>query len=248
MKKSIYILLFLAIFSCDSENASDCFQTSGSTITETFLVNDFNTILVNRGVELVIKQGVTQQVVVQTGENLLNDVSVEVIDEQLILTDSNTCNFVRDFATTKVFVTTPNVTEIRCSTQYKITSDGVLNFETLDLVSEDFTDPDAFAVGDFDLQLDVENLRVTSNGLSFFYLSGQVENLNVNFVSGDGRFEGENLIAQNVSVFHRGSNDILVNPQETLTGTILSTGNVVAFNTPETVDVDEVFVGQLIFN
>lgn len=247
MKKWIYIVLWVLIYNCDSENAFDCFQTAGNTIEQEFSVPSFNKILVNRDVELIIKQGVEQRVIVQTGDNLLNDVTVEVTDGQLILSDNNSCNFVRDFGVTKVFVTTPSLTEIRCSTQFEIKSEGTLAFENLNLISEDFNISDTFPIGDFRLNLNVQNLRVVSNNLSFFYLSGEVENLNINFASGDGRFEGENLIAQNISIFQRGSNDMLVNPQQSITGTIFSTGNVLSFNQPPIVEVDEVFKGRLIF-
>ncbi len=247
MKKWTYIIIGFLICSCDSENASDCFQTAGNSIEQEFSVTDFNKILVNRDVELIIKQGSEQRVVVQTGDNLLNDVTVEVIDGQLILSDNNSCNFVRDFGITKVFVTTPNLTDIRCSTQFEIKSDGVLAFENLNLISEDFNVSDTFPIGDFRLNLDVKNLRIVSNNLSFFYLSGEVEDLNINFASGDGRFEGKDLIAQNISIFQRGSNDMLVNPQQSIRGTIFSTGNVISFNKPPIVEVEEVFKGRLIF-
>ena len=168
MKNWLYIFGLILLFSCDSENASDCFQTAGNNIQEEFFVPNFEKILVNRDIELIIKQGPSQQVVVQTGGNLINDVVVEVIDNQLVLTDNNTCNYVRDFGITKVFVTTPNLNEIRCSTQFEIKSEGVLSFNNLALLSEDFNVPDTFPIGDFRLNLDVENLRVVSNNLSFF--------------------------------------------------------------------------------
>ncbi|MBT8243614.1 MAG: DUF2807 domain-containing protein [Winogradskyella sp.] len=248
MKKLIYILFIVLCLSCDSESASDCFQKAGSIIEEELSVANFERILVNRDIELIIKQGPSQIVRVQTGENLLNDVVVEVIGNQLVLTDNNICNYVRDFGITKVFVTIPNLTEIRCSTQFEIKSDGILNFESLTLLSEDFNAPDSFPIGDFRLNLDVENLNVVSNNLSFFYLSGEAENLNVNFAAGDGRFEGEDFIVQNISIFHRGSNNMVVNPQQSITGTIFSTGDVISVNQPPNVDVEEVFNGRLIFN
>ena len=247
MKKLIYIFGFVLFYGCDSESALDCFQTAGNIIQQEFSVSSFERILVNRDIELIIKQGVSQQVIVETGDNLLNDITVEVIGNQLELSDNNNCNFVRDFGITKVFVTTPNLTEIRCSTQFEIKSDGVLDFDDLTLISEDFTSSDNFAIGDFQLQLDVIDLQIISNNLSFFYLSGDVENINISFVAGNGRFEGANLIAQNVSVFHRGTNDIIVNPQQSITGSILSTGNVISVNQPPIVDVEEVFNGRLIF-
>ncbi|RZN84300.1 MAG: DUF2807 domain-containing protein [Winogradskyella sp.] len=248
IKRLTCLICTLFILSCDSDSALDCFQTAGSIIQEEFLVTNFEKILVNRDVELIIKQGVFQNVVVETGENLLNDITVEVIANQLVLTDNNNCNYVRDFGITKVYVTTPNLTEIRCSTQFEIKSDGILDFDNLDLVSEDFSLPDSFPIGDFRLQLDVENLKIVSNNLSFFYLSGEAENMSVNFPAGNGRLEAENLIAQNISLFHRGSNDMLVNPQQSITGSIVSTGNVISFNQPPIIDVEETFNGRLIFN
>lgn len=248
MKKLLVILGVCLIFACDSESASDCFQTAGRIVQDTFTVPEFNRILVNRDIELIIRQGETYEVTIETGDNLRNDVSAEVIDNRLILTDDNTCNFVRDFGITKIFVTTPTLREIRCSTQFEISSEGILNFENLDLLSENFNFPDTFPIGDFRLQLNVENLRVVSNNLSFFFLSGEAENVNISFPAGSSRFEGENLIAQNITIFHRGINDMIVNPQESLTGQILSTGNVISVNLPPIVEVEELFNGRLIFN
>ena len=248
MKRRICIFILITCFGCDSESASDCFQTSGQIIQQEIVVTNFNRILVNRDIELIIKQGLDYEVVVETGENLINDVSVEVIGDQLVLTDANTCNYVRDFGITKIFVTTPTLTEIRCSTQLEISSNGVLSFNDLVLISENFSSTESFAIGDFRLELDIENLKISSNNLSFYYLSGQAENLNINFAAGNGRFEGENLVAQNINIFHRGSNDMVVNPQQSLTGSIRSTGDVISVNEPPIVNVEEVFSGRLIFN
>lgn len=248
MKRLICIFILISCFGCDSESASDCFQTSGQIIQQEIVVTNFNRILVNRDIELIIKQGLDYEVVVETGENLINDVSVEVIGDQLVLTDANTCNYVRDFGITKIFVTTPTLTEIRCSTQLEISSNGVLSFNDLVLISENFSSTENFAIGDFRLELDIENLNIISNNLSFYFLNGKAENLNINFAAGNGRFEGENLVAQNINIFHRGSNDMVVNPQQSLTGSIRSTGDVISVNEPPIVNVEEVFSGRLIFN
>jgi hypothetical protein len=180
-------------------------------------VESFNRILVNRDITLIIKQATSQSVVIETGSNLINDVDVKVENNQLILTDNNTCNYVRDFGITKITVGTPVLTEIRTSTQYTISSQGVLSFEDLTLVSENFNAPGLFTVGDFDLQVNSNNLNVLSNGLSSYDIRGTVNNLVIRFFAGDGRFEGESLVLQNVEVFHRGSNDMTVNPQQSIT-------------------------------
>jgi hypothetical protein len=248
MKKLIYILSLFVFFACDSDSVLDCFQTAGTIIQEEVAISNFERILVNRDIELIVKQGTDYAVTIETGENLINDVIVEVIGDRLVLTDNNTCNYVRDFGITKIYVTTPTLTEIRCSTQYEILSNGVLNFERLNLISENFNDPDSFAIGDFRLQLDVDDLNVLANNLSFFFLSGEATNANFQFFGGDGRIQAENLVVQNINIFHRSSNDMIVNPQQSLTGEIRSTGDLISVNQPPIVNVEEFFTGRLIFN
>lgn len=247
MKKIIYLLVFL-VFACNSEDANDCFQTSGSIIQQEVDVVDFERILVNRDIELIITEAPEYKVTIETGENLINDVKAEVVGDRLVLTDDNTCNYVRDYGITKIYVEAPNLTEIRTSSQYEISSNGVITYPSLTLFSEDFNEASDFTVGDFRLSINSENLRITSNNISSFYIDGEVETLFVGFFSGSGRFEGENLIAQNVEVNHRGSNDMVVNPQASLTGILRGTGNVISVNEPPIVEVERVYTGQLFFD
>lgn len=242
-----YIGILLLVFACDSEDVSDCFQTSGSIVQQEVTVASFERILVNRNVTLIIKEAPEYKVTIETGENLINDVKAEVIGNQLVLTDDNSCNYVREYGLTKIYVETPTLTEIKSSTQYETTSEGVLNYETLNLISEDFNQEGQFTMGDFRLQVNSEALNIESNNLSFYYISGAVNDLYVGFYSGAGRFEGENLLAENVHIFHRGSNDMVVNPIQSLTGSLKGTGNLIAVNQPPIVDVERVYTGNLFF-
>jgi hypothetical protein len=247
MKKIVYILILL-VFGCNSEDANDCFQTSGPIIQESVEVSSFERILVNRDIELIITEAPDYKVTIETGENLINDVKVEVIGNQLVLTDNNNCNYVRDYGITKIYVEAPNLKEIRSSTQYDISSDGVLNYNALQLYSEDFSGGSEFTMGDFRLHVASQNISISSNNLSFFYLEGTVTNLFVGFYSGSGRFEGGNLIAENVVVYHRSTNDMVVNPQASLTGELRGVGDLISVNQPPVVNVVQIYTGQLFFN
>jgi hypothetical protein len=233
--------------SCDTESGWDCVQTAGATIERTVVVEPFEKILVNRDVELILKEGPDFNVLIQTGENLIGDVEVNVIGNRLELSDNNTCNYVRDYGITKIYVTAPNITEIRNSSQFEVSSDGVLTYPELKLVSEDFTESDAFAVGDFRLEVNTNQLQIISNSISSYFITGQTNNLRVSFFSGEGRFEGANLIAQNITIFHRGSNDMTINPQQSLSGEMVGTGDVISVNIPSIVEVEVLYTGNLIF-
>ncbi len=239
----------LFIISCDSENAIDCFQRTGDLVRQEVEVPDFSRILVNQNVEMVLKQGEQTSIVIETGDNLLNEVSAIVEGDRLVLSNTNDCNFVRDFNQTKIFVTAPNITEIRSASQFDISSDGTLTYPQLRLLSEDFVeDNEGSVTGTFTIIIENQSLIIVGNNITSFFLSGSTNNLNVNFASGTGRFEGEDLVATNVRLRHRGTNKIIVNPQESITGEIRSTGDVISINQPPVVDVQEFFTGRLIFN
>lgn len=234
--------------SCDSDSAFDCIQAAGNTVQIEIEVTSFEKIIVHRDVELIISEGPEFEVTIESGENLINDIEVNVVNGQLELTDNNSCNFVREYGITKVFVTAPNIMEIRNSSQYEVSSVGILNYPDLKLISEDFNALQEFTVGDFRLQVNSTSIQIVSNNISSYYISGQSENLNIGFFAGAGRFEGADLIAQNIDVFHRGSNDMIVNPQQSLTGELRGTGDLISLNQPSIVEVHQFYIGQLIFD
>jgi len=248
MRKLVYILLSILIFACNSEQAGDCFQTTGGLIQQEISLSAFDKILVNRDIELILKEGIEQKVVIETGKNLFNDVTAVVTDGRLLLTDNNACNYVRDYGITKVYITSPNINEIRSSTQYDVRSDGVLTYPSLTILSEDYNAPDTFTIGNFYLQLNNDAFNIVFNNISNCYVSGNTNNLNVTFAAGISRFEGENLVAQNVTFWNRSSNDMILNPQQSVSGLISGTGNVICVNQPPIVNVEERYKGRLIFN
>lgn len=248
MKNIIYIAFAIILLSCNGENVPDCFQNSGTIIQQEFEVETFDKITVFERIELIIKDEPVQKVIVETGEYLLNDIEVKVVDGELTLINNNSCNLTRDYGITKVYVSSPNLTELRNSSGLTLSSDGVLNYANLRLISEDFNATYvSHTDGDFNVQVNSDKIDVVVNNLSSVFISGSVNNLFIGFYSGDVRFEGANLIAQNVDIFQRSSNDMIVNPQQSLIGEIRGTGDVISLNHPPIVDVEEFYTGELIF-
>jgi hypothetical protein len=239
----------LVLFSgCSSDKGWDCIQTSGDIVQKEVFVQPFTKILAWKRTKVFIQQGENQKIIIETGENLMNDVEVSVTDGILQIHNNNACNFTRDYEITKVYVTTPNISEIRSSTGYTIESIGVLQFPSLTLLSEDQQNDDQYHIdGDFKLNLVVENLNIVANGVSKFYLSGSAENANFGFFAGDCRIFSENLIIQNLYVYSRSTGDMIVNPQQSIRGKIVSLGNVISKTRPPIVEVEELYRGKLIF-
>ncbi|WP_223270673.1 head GIN domain-containing protein [Subsaximicrobium wynnwilliamsii] len=236
------------LLSCNGENVPNCFQNAGDLIQKEFAVEPFTQITVFERIELIITQAPEQKVTVETGEYLMNDIEVKVENGRLKLYNNNACNITRDYGLTKIFVSVPNLTEIRNSSGLAVRNEGVLNFDRLALISEDANGEDTFHTdGDFRLEVNCIDFSVVVNNLSSCYISGQTTNATIGFFSGDARFEGRNFIAQNVTIFQRSSNDMIINAQQSLKGEIRSTGDVILVNTPPIVAVEQFYTGKLIY-
>lgn len=242
MRAIIYFLCLLLMFGCDS--ASECFQSSGDMVTKELSADIFTMINVGEGIELVVKQGDERSITVSTGENLLSNITATVSNGELFLKNESGCNWSRTYNNTTIVVTTPELTKIYSSTQFAVRSEGVLNFPVLSLQSAMFNKT---ASGTFELNVNCGVLSIEDNASSFFNLRGSTNDLTVNFYDGNARFEGSELSAQNVYTFQRSSNDIVVAPQQSISGTIYSTGNVILMNVPAVVNVVQLYTGHLIY-
>lgn len=248
MKKYLLFLVVLWIFnSC--EKPSDCVESTGAIILKDIPVEAFNKIKVYKDIAVEITQGIEYKVQIQAGENFIDNVKVQQNGDQLIFKDETSCNWVRTYGTIKILVTTPTLEEIYSKTDRNISSNGVLTFPNLTILSldKDADGETGAGSGDFHIEVNTINLTIGNNNVSRFYLSGQTQNANFNFYFGDGRVEAENLMAQNINIYHRGSNDMIVYPVQSITGKMVSTGNVVLKNVPPIVDVQELYQGKVIY-
>ncbi|GAA0871307.1 hypothetical protein GCM10009117_04530 [Gangjinia marincola] len=244
----ITVILFSGLISCDTETAPDCFQVEGDIIEKEIDLPPFSKITVNEKIQLFVSYGENQLVTLETGENLLNEIELRVEGDRLIMTNSNGCNIFRDYAVTKVYVTLPEFTEIRHFSEFTVTSTNTIKSNNLRLLTEDNQEEEEqHTNGDFDLTLEVETLRITSNGNGNYILDGTVAQASFGIFSGDTRIEAGNLLIDDLELFHRGSNKMIVNPLLSIKGELYSTGDVIAKNEPAIVEVEEFYTGRLIF-
>lgn len=236
MKYAASILLLL-LMSCSS--LEECVQRSGNITTIPADVPAFNKIRVNRGIALVIRQGDEQEVSIVTGENLLDDITAEVADSTLILTDHAPCNWRRAYGVTTVFVTVSELKQISSHSEQKISSEGTLTFPRLHL--------NAVGNGTSEWHLNINNqeLFIETNNVSGFYISGATQQLTAAFYDGNGPLFAQDLTATNAYIFHRSSNHLRMKVTQSLSGDIWSTGNVYCTGLPAEINVNQHFTGRL---
>lgn len=248
--KKVWLIIFGFFFftACDKEDAPNCFRTIGEIIQNEIEVTAFEELIVYGRIKLFIKQGNEHRVVVEDGRNLIGNVTATVENGRLSLKNVDNCNLFRDYNTTSIYVTVPNLTWLQNASNNTIESIGTLNFPVIWLRSfNQENNPEIYTNGDFKMDLVSEYIRVTGDEYSNYFITGSTEYLNLYIADGDGRFEGAGLTAQVVEIQHRGTNKLFVNPQNELKGEIRSTGDVISVNRPPIVNLPAFYTGKLIF-
>lgn len=242
MIRKLYIgVLLIILLGCDNENAFDCVKTVGEIQSYELDLPAFDKVEVFGDIEVIISNSFEQSVVLETGENLFPKISFDVTDGLFTISDDNGCNWARKYKNTTLYINSNKLTEIRNSGARDIKSNGTYELDhKLNLVSKGTS-------GDYFIDIQGPALNISNNQASNYYITGEVNQLFVGFYSGVGRFEGADLIANNVDFFQRGENDIIVNPQSRLSGSIEAFADVVMVNVPSEIDITYNGTGKLVY-
>ena len=246
MERLLYIAITLQMLACSIEDPSACFEQSGDESTKTITLENFSRVIVREGIVLEVQQGSENTVTITHGKNFLDNITAEIIGDRLNIDNTNECKFFNGYRPAKVVLTATDIVEIRNASQYTISSTDTLRFNSLTLISEDFNEKEV-NVGDFDIQINNQDMTIITNDVSNFLVAGKTENFNVTFASGQGKLVADKLEAQRIYLFHRGTNDLLVHPLQEITGEIRGTGNIISTNRPPSISVEEFYTGRLIF-
>lgn len=249
MKKIVaFFTLFVLTISC--EKPSECIESDGNIVTKSVEIQPFTRVEVYTGIELIVTQGAAYKLEIVSGENIIENVEVKQEGNVLKLINNSSCNWVRDYGQNKIYITAPNIEEIYSKSERNISSNGVLTYPVLRLfaLDKDADGKDGAGTSDFHLTINNNQLVVENNSLARYFISGTTNEAIINFYAGDGRLDASNLTAQTVKVFHRGSNDMIVKPIQSIKGKMVSTGNIILKNNPPIVDVEQLYQGQIIYN
>ena len=162
--------------------------------------------------------------------------------------NNNSCDLVRDYEAVTVFVVAPEIEEIRNGSVGDVVGKGSLEFNTLKLISDTSGGiENVRKSGDFYLDVICRRFVIRANGFSRFFISGTAREATLEFADEIPYFEGPDFFVHDLRVFQRSANNMKVNPLKSIKGEIRGTGDIIAVNRPEIVDVDEYYTGRLIF-
>ncbi len=228
MKNTLYLLFTLlliaviaiASLSCSETTQVNCKEGSAEIILKSQQADNFHSVDLTGSGHILLSQGVQYHVLLETDDNLINNVVFSVISNTLSIGTN------KDICPTKlnVSITAPDFKSLAISGSGNITNETALQLQDLELLIS--------GSGNINLDsLGVENLKTTISGSGNIEPDGSGNSANI-LISGSGNFTGFNLPVKIATATIDGSGNIEVNASDTLTVTIAGSGNVLYRGNP----------------
>lgn len=235
----ILLLLISSILGSCKKDVGDCFKSTGETTTEWRKAGEISHIILHNNINLTLIPSDTTGIEISAGNNLLSKIISEINGDTLVLSNTNSCNWVRDFSkeiNAKVYVNKFTRLDYR---------------STGDVNCSDTLFCDSLIVNVYEGSGMIDILTVTPflksaihYGTADIEISGHTQ-LSQVYSAGWGLIDNKNMISRFVYVTSLSTNDIYVNATETLSASIRRIGNIYYLGEPKLV-LDNPGSGKLI--
>jgi len=221
----VLILITFSFFTCKSD--IDCLKSTGNNIVKNQKIKPFKSITLQDNIDLEIYNIADSIIKIEAGENVINKIKIENIGDELVISNGNTCNWVRDLShavTVKIGIN-QNILSINHKGYGKIISIDTIKMPYLLIGSFE-------SGGNFDLKINNNFISIYTNSHAIINIEGNSGELNIRN-DGIGRVTAEKLKAKKINAKNDGSNEIRVFPIDKLSATITQNGNILYYNEPK---------------
>ena len=220
LKALRYTVLLVIIASCSKEQAGSCFKSTGSVTPEMRNSASFDSILVDRRIELILVQDTQRFVVVEAGEHLLPLIKTTVKEGRLEIRNENKCNWVRSYdIPVKVYIHHDKICHILSMGSSRIQCTDTIRYPNLTLEFRD-------ASSDVDLRVNNHRIGIIQHtGASDIRISGKTDELAV-YMSSLAWGDYRNLYAGYVYVESRSAADCSVRALDNYYFKLRAAGNI----------------------
>jgi len=243
MKKQVVLFLGWMFMGCSGEDA--CFSKQGDEVLQTHQLQGFHTIDIPMNVSVDIVQHPEFKMDIHSFENRIDAISFAIKDSVLVIQNDISCEMLKSYETATLKIYSPHLKAIHSRTQFKVFSSDTLRYPNLYLLTS--IPNQSSASTNFDLKVNNKKLFIEDNQVGYFQISGKTNLLNIQLYGGNGVVDATNLKANVVQTFHRSNQNIHVWAKNKIEATIASIGNIYIYSKPDTIKVETLYKGNLIF-
>lgn len=216
------ILLTVLITSCSKGQGDDCITSLGETVIEVRMIDDdFNKVKVDDRIKVYLTQDLSKpkSAVISAPDGLINQITTEVADGELEITNENTCNFVRSYDhEISLNLNLHTLTELRL--------EAISNVMFLDTVEIDNLTIYNYALSDSEIKLKGKSVLVESQNSSKTFVSGEIADFRAN-IEEISQVDASELLAEEVILDSHTPFDTYISASKGIYVKIFGKGNVI---------------------
>lgn len=246
MKNLIHYLvtLIILLYSCQKPNERKCFKGWGEESEISIELNDFDSLDVNHNMIVHLYQDTVNKIKIRGGKNVIEWITVENSNNKLILSDANTCKFLRSFKK-KIHIDLhyKHLNHIRYTGGEKIVMENTLKSSELRI---NFID----GGGTIHCNVDLYYFEINvTGGAGNFYAQGKSKIAYYKVLS-NGFGDAKDLVADTLILYNKSSGDLIgtVNDGGQVVATILYSGNNQIYGTSSKTTLKDEGEGENIFH
>ena len=237
-RRFISICLVISLFMGMTSLFASCHVLGGLTgdgnvLKETRKVGPFSSIEVSGAFDIILKQGATEEVTVETDGNILPVIRTEVVGNILKI---ETKKQVHHTTVLKVYVTIKDLKMIDVSGAVDIQTDGRITVPELSI--------DGSGASDAKMDIAVQKLKLDCSGASKLKFSGTAVEVTMD-LSGASDIFGYDLVAENYDIDISGAGNAQINVSKKLRAEISGAGSVKYKGSPTEVNQEVSGAGSI---
>ncbi|OFX53945.1 MAG: hypothetical protein A2046_14400 [Bacteroidetes bacterium GWA2_30_7] len=240
----LLLLLFIVFFlaSCRKENCFDCIKGVGKHTTEKRELSYFKIITINDPFQVYLIQDSINKIELEGGENLINSVSTEINDNELIINNFNKCNWARSY---KNSIITLNIHFKKLDILY---INGECDVFSKDTINSDVFRLDFGGIGSLNIKVNSKEFYLWQTGNGDFTISGKANYYLLGSL-GSGNVYSNNLKSHFIDITSKSTADCYINTDNILNVTELGYGNIYYSGKPKSINIKTIVGnGKLIEN
>ena len=221
----IVVLLSILMSSCQfSLNLGDTIKGDGNVVKENRPVSgEFTNIEVSKGIDVYITQEDAKSIVVEADKNIIDYITTDISDGTLKISIEKS---VRNSKSRNVYVSMPNVENLRASSGASINSKNKLLVRSIDVK--------ASSGSGINLTVETEKTVCETSSGSEIEIDGKTLNLIAESSSGSD-IDAENLLSNEVTAKSSSGSGIKVHPIVSLDAKASSGSDIKYYNNPKTI-------------
>lgn len=223
---TVHLLLLLTGFFLLTACEKGAFFLSGPETARDHNLPPFGEIHVNDIFDIELKTGTVHSIQMEGPERILENISFDVMEDTLQLSDMNSFKWLPDYPRVRLVVSFPDLQKIRINSPSRISSSGTLSLNSLTIISNG-------KMAELDLTVDTPYLyfRPASDDFGHYTFRGYAYTADM-WVFGSSQLQAGELITENTRIRNYSLGDCHVHAENTLRVWLGHYGNIYYTGSP----------------